>query len=301
MKYDLCCIGHITKDKVVTPQRTAFMAGGTAFYFSNAIKCFDNIKYILVTAVGEDEKAALDDLIAKGIETRSIESKQSVYFENIYGQNPDDRTQRVLAKATPFTVSAVGNTALDAQIVHLGALLADDFPLETIEALSKSARISVDSQGFLRKVGPHGDVLACDWAEKTKALKNVYYLKANEHELETLTGTKSVERAVRQIYDWGVKEVIATLGASGSVIFDGEKCHLIPAFTPKNALDATGAGDTYMAGFLYGRLTGRTIDEAGAIGAAMATLKIEHFGPFDKEPNEIANCIKTYKKKVTVL
>lgn len=34
---DICCIGHITKDKIVTPNRTVYMAGGTSFYFSYAI------------------------------------------------------------------------------------------------------------------------------------------------------------------------------------------------------------------------------------------------------------------------
>ena len=34
---DICCIGHITKDKIITPRQTVYMAGGTSFYFSYAI------------------------------------------------------------------------------------------------------------------------------------------------------------------------------------------------------------------------------------------------------------------------
>ena len=30
---DICCIGHVTKDKIVTPSSTVYMAGGTSFYF----------------------------------------------------------------------------------------------------------------------------------------------------------------------------------------------------------------------------------------------------------------------------
>ena len=29
---DICCIGHITKDKIITPRQTVYMAGGTSFY-----------------------------------------------------------------------------------------------------------------------------------------------------------------------------------------------------------------------------------------------------------------------------
>ena len=39
--YDICCVGHITLDKVVTPQAVKHMAGGTSFYFSNAIRNMD--------------------------------------------------------------------------------------------------------------------------------------------------------------------------------------------------------------------------------------------------------------------
>ena len=39
--YDICCIGHITLDKIVTPRAVKHMAGGTAFYFSNAIRNMD--------------------------------------------------------------------------------------------------------------------------------------------------------------------------------------------------------------------------------------------------------------------
>ena len=30
---DICCIGHVTKDKIVTPSSTVYMAGGTSFLF----------------------------------------------------------------------------------------------------------------------------------------------------------------------------------------------------------------------------------------------------------------------------
>ena len=34
---DICCIGHITLDKIITPRRTVYMSGGTSFYFSYAL------------------------------------------------------------------------------------------------------------------------------------------------------------------------------------------------------------------------------------------------------------------------
>ena len=34
---DICCIGHITLDKIVTPRKTTYMPGGTSYYFSHGI------------------------------------------------------------------------------------------------------------------------------------------------------------------------------------------------------------------------------------------------------------------------
>ena len=93
-KHQLCCIGHITLDKVVTPQNTVYMPGGTAFYCSHAIRHFNDIDYALVTAVGVTEMNVVEQLREMGIHVTALPSKYSVYFENIYGANPDDRTDR---------------------------------------------------------------------------------------------------------------------------------------------------------------------------------------------------------------
>ena len=34
--HDLCCIGYITQDKIVTTKNTIYMPGGTSFYFAHA-------------------------------------------------------------------------------------------------------------------------------------------------------------------------------------------------------------------------------------------------------------------------
>ena len=102
-KQTLCCIGHITLDKVVTPQSTVYMPGGTAYYCSYAMRHLNNTDYRLVTAVGESELNVVERMRNAGINVTALPSKHSVYFENIYGENQNDRTQRVLAKADPFT------------------------------------------------------------------------------------------------------------------------------------------------------------------------------------------------------
>ena len=236
MKHQLCCIGHITHDKIITPRRTAHQPGGTSYYFSHAIRCLPDINYMLVTALGAEDMHVVDELRREGILVKVMPSRQSVYFENIYGENQDNRTQHVLAKADPFTIEYLQD--LEAQIFHLGSLLADDFSLEVVAYLSKKGRISIDAQGYLREVQGE-DVFPVDWDRKEEFLRYVHFLKANEPETLALTGTNDPMVAAVQLHAWGVKEVLLTLGSNGSVIYDGSDFHFIPAYRPREVVDAT--------------------------------------------------------------
>ena len=293
--HSLCCIGYITQDKVVTPKNTIYMPGGTSFYFAHAIKHLNANDFLLVTALADTDMGIVEDIRKEGISVKALHSTHSVCFENIYGENQDNRTQRVLAKADPFTVEYLEN--INSKIFHLGSLLADDFSLEVVKYLAGKGLVSIDSQGYLREVRDK-DVFAVDWPEKKEVLKYVHFLKANEHEMEVLTGYTDAVNAGKVIYDWGVKEVLLTFGSMGSIIYDGSTFHKIPAYIPKEVVNATGAGDTYMTGYLYKRAKGASIEEAGRFAAAMTTLKIEGIGPFNGTKEDVLRCLETAEQRM---
>lgn len=253
------------------------MPGGTAFYFAHALAGLDHSGFKLLTCVGPDELPAVEDIRAKGIAVDVIPSRSSVFFENKYGANLNDRTQRVLAKADPFTVDNLRDA--EARIFHLGTLLADDFSLDAIRMLSGRGIVSVDAQGYLREVCGES-VHAIDWADKEEALKYIDILKANEKEMETLTGTADPHEAARRLAAWGCREVLLTLGDHGSLIYADGQFYDIPAYPTERVIDATGCGDTYMAGYLYSRARGAGYVDAGRFAAAMCTIKLGHTGPF---------------------
>ena len=287
---DICCIGHITKDKIVTPNRTVYMAGGTSFYFSYAINQLpQDVTFSLVTAMDPTEKEPVEKMLKAGIDVSMNASRNTVFFENIYGENQNERKQRVLAKADPFTIQQLEH--VDAKVFHLGSLLADDFPTEVVEYLSSKGRVSIDVQGYLREVRDE-KVYPIDWKEKLKVLKHTYYLKVNETEMETITGLKDAHEAAKLIHAWGVTEVIITLGSEGSLVYVDDKFYEIPAYPPHEVVDATGCGDTYSAGYLYKRLQGATPTEAGKFAAAMCTIKLEHNGPFNRSIDDVEKIIK---------
>lgn len=286
---DICCIGHITLDKIITPRSTAQLNGGTSFYFSYGIAHMPGVSYQLVTSLGEGEMGAVERMRAQGIDVQVVPSRQTVVFENKYGENMNNRTQRVLAKADPFTPEKLAD--VEARYIHLGSLLADDFSLETLRSLAGRGQISVDAQGFLRHVEGL-DVRPCDWAEKREAMQYIDILKVNEHEILSLTGHERVEDAGKILADWGVSEVVMTLGSYGSAIYSGGRLYRIPAYRPKQLVDATGCGDTYATGYLYMRSQGAGFDEAGHFAAAMATLNLEKTGPFNGTLDEVQQVLR---------
>ena len=259
------------------------MAGGTAFYFSYAV-CNLDVKYLLMTALAEDEMQYVDRLRGKGLEIKVQPSTHTVFFENIYGDNPDIRTQNVLAKADPFAIEPL--ESIEAQIFHLGPLLADDMSTDFIKAISKKGKVSLDAQGYLRKV-ENKKVLAVDWADKIEALQYVDILKVDEAEMTVLTGYEEVSDGVKLLTDWGVKEVVVTNGSMGSTIYCDGIFYNIPAYRPKVIVDATGCGDTYMGGYLYQRVKGQGIQESGEFAAVIASLKMESPGPFRGTEQEV--------------
>jgi len=286
--YDICCVGHITSDKVVTTQAIRHMAGGTAFYFSYAV-CNLQVDYVLVTALAPGDMGYVNGLRDKGIEVRVQSSVHTVYFENIYADNQDNRTQNVLEQADPFTMEQLQSVA--AKIFHLGPLLAGDIPTEVIKTLAAKGRVSLDAQGYLRRV-ENKKVYAVDWAGKKHALQYVAILKADLAEMEVLTGCKDVNEGAKILAGWGVKEVVITDGSKGSVIYSGGVFYTIPAFKPKVVIDATGCGDTYMAGYLYQRVKGATVQDSGQFAAAIASLKMESSGPFAGTERQVLDVLQ---------
>jgi sugar/nucleoside kinase (ribokinase family) len=274
---DICCVGHITSDKVVNTNSTTYMPGGTAYYFSFPFNTLD-VSYVLVTALATQDIDYVIALRDRGIEVKVQQSEHTVCFENVYDENTDYRTQQVSQQADPFSEAIL--LPVEAKIFHLGPLLAGDISVSLIKALSEKGQVSLDVQGYLREVRD-GRVYTADWPEKVEALAYVDIMKADEAELRALTDCADVRKGAEMVADWGVKELVITNGSQGSLIYSAGTFYPLPAFRPKTLVDATGCGDTYMAGYLYQRIKGADEQQAGRFAAALATLKMEASGPFD--------------------
>jgi sugar/nucleoside kinase (ribokinase family) len=104
----------------------------------------------------------------------------------------------------------------------------------------------------------------------------------NEVELAAITGLDDRVQALRSLQN-GRTAVVAKLGAEGSVTLQNDEPVLVPAFLV-NAIDTTGAGDSFNAGFLHSWLEKKPIVEAMRFASACGALSTMHLGGTAGQP-----------------
>lgn len=107
-------------------------------------------------------------------------------------------------------------------------------------------------------------------------IKETTIFMPNSIEMEIITGLNYKDGA-REILNMGVEVVVVKLGERGCYITDGKIELEIPALSVK-AVDTTGAGDAFNAGFLCGYLKGMDLEECGKFGNYIASLCIQKVG-----------------------
>ena len=130
------------------------------------------------------------------------------------------------------------------------------------------------------RVVTSADILApgeglLDWI--APALAELDYLLPNEEQVLALTGAHDLEAGCRALLDRGVRCVAATCGADGVLLVDANGAEKIPAFEVE-AVDTTGCGDAFSAGFLRGLSLGRDRRAAARLGCAAAAMVAQGLG-----------------------
>ncbi len=108
--------------------------------------------------------------------------------------------------------------------------------------------------------------------------KLVDYLLPNEIELKELANTENVLEAIHNLKTRGVKEVIVKLGEQGAGYEDNGTFNLFSALPVENVVDTTGAGDCFIAAFLYGMIQWGNIPRAIKTANLVSSYSIQKKG-----------------------
>ena len=126
-----------------------------------------------------------------------------------------------------------------------------------------------------------------EWREEIfDVLGEVDVFLPNESEILGITGCQDVEAGLREL-DNGNTLVIGKLGADGCVAYSQGKWDQSGAFTI-DVLDATGAGDSFNAGFLHTWLRGEELSDCLRFASACGALSTQGLGGTVAQPSEEA-------------
>ncbi|ANF95682.1 ribokinase [Paenibacillus bovis] len=104
-------------------------------------------------------------------------------------------------------------------------------------------------------------------------IKNISYITPNEHEASIVFEGMTLEQALRQYPNI----LFVTEGSNGVRYYDGEQEVVVPTYKV-DAVDTTGAGDTFNAAFGVALAEGQSLQDAIRFGNRAASLSVTKFG-----------------------
>ncbi|MGB4579828.1 MAG: PfkB family carbohydrate kinase, partial [Methanoculleus sp.] len=141
--------------------------------------------------------------------------------------------------------------------------------------------VQVAEKSRFASFDPGQDLLRYSPDELETILANIDILLSNHHEMDRMCDMLGLER---QALVASVPMVVTTLGAEGSMLcMDGEEYH-VPAVRVE-AVNPTGAGDGYRAGFLTAFRKGYSPLDCCRVGAVVSSFVVEQVGPQTNLPD----------------
>ena len=114
----------------------------------------------------------------------------------------------------------------------------------------------------------------------------------NEMEEGYIRETLGFEPTEELLRHGSTKAVIVTHGPAGCIVYEEKKGTIVStavgATRPDEVVDTTGAGDSFLSGFLYGVVSGYALADCARIGATVSSFIIEAAGCLTNVPDETA-------------
>jgi sugar/nucleoside kinase (ribokinase family) len=284
-------LGPICKDVVKIGQNSYEQPGGVTYYTGQALANL-GIDTVVFGSLGQEDHDSLLSTFKPNV--IPLEAQGTIHFENEYPdeQDLDNRIQRADIynnNISPGSIKAHDMSAFD--YIILGPLFNDNITKPLIEYLSQvtDASLVISPQGMIRYLHGH-DIVWKNPDNVLNILKKIDYVFLDIDELKFISQYNNIDNGAKVLQACGAQNVAVTHGMHGSWLFFGEKRYDIQSFQPMPAEDPTGAGDSYMAGFIAAQDQPELDNDPlkhGAFAAMTATMSIENKGTFSGTRKEV--------------
>lgn len=230
------------------------------------------LKTSLVSAVGGDFKKSnyYEIMESLDINTDSLiivpgETNPTAFV--LTDENDDQISYFYWGAAKEFASSKVPTQAIsNAEAVHL-ATGDPHFNWKCSEEAKK--------QDLLVSFDPGQDLGMYNTDKLRDVITNTTILFGNHHEIRRIL--ESLEVDLDGLREIGPKIIVKTCGANGSEIYSNNEKIKIDAIV-REAVDPTGAGDSYRAGFLSRFLNGESLEQSAKFASSVSSFIVEQQG-----------------------
>jgi len=271
---DLVVVGSVAYDSLETPSgKRDRILGGSASYFSIASSFFTRLG--LVAVIGEDFDEQYIRLLEKfSIDLGGLEKKPGKTFH--WKGKYEDLNQAITLQ-TDLNVFESFKPNLPEKYRKAKTLflanIDPELQMDVVKQVENPRFVACDTMNFWINVKRD---------ELIRTLKNVDLLFINDAEASQLSNIQNIFTAGKWILENGPKAVVIKRGEYGSLIMQGKKIFIFPAFPLEEVVDPTGAGDSFAGGFIgYLHATEdysfENMKTALAMGTVMASFTVQDF------------------------
>lgn len=255
---DLLVVGNYAHDEIITQRGETFSAlGGATAYMSTVLEAL-GADYEVVSKVGRDFLYG-SELTRPPIVDLSLPTTS--FLDDFTSGR---RVGTVTALCSPIRAADLTGSAK----IAIGNGCAGEVLPETVARLREISQVVVcDLQSLVRVLGPGGVIELIPLSRTGHPIGSIDFLKGSEEEAAFVDLSGPGKQPV----------LIITRGDQGCEIVEGTRRTIVPGF-PAEEIDASGAGDCFLAGFGFGLSEGLGVLEAARLANYCGSLAVQKTG-----------------------
>ncbi len=255
---ELLVVGNYAHDEIITQRGETFSAlGGATAYMCSVLEALD-ADYEVVAKVGKDFQYAAEVIRAPIVD----DACPTTRFLDDFTSGRREGTVRSLC--APIRAEDLTCTA---RIAIANGCAGEVLPQTVARLRAISEVVVCDLQSLIRVLGPGGKIELIPLSKTGHPISSIDFLKGSEEESEYVDLRGPGKRPI----------LIITRGAQGCEIVEGSNRTVVPGF-PAEEIDASGAGDSFIAGFAYGLSKGFSVLTSARLANHCGSLAVQKTG-----------------------
>ena len=291
-KYDIVCIGVALVDSIVRgfdpnpiskagyfAESGSLSVGGEALNESITASKL-GLKSAIVTGLGYDAAAELvtGELLSNGVDISYCVRSEEIHTPvSTLLVNRDGTRKSIMNGSHRYNFHPEEHTQAlnETTAVAIGSLFRPPFndPEIIFKVLSKAKELGLTVYADTKL--PNYNTLSLE--DVRESMQHIDYIFPNEDEASFYTGETDPDKQADVFLKYGVRTAIIKLGSKGCLLKNANERIFLPA-VKIDPVDAVGAGDNFMAGFITAKHDGKTDREALEFANVCGAICTEYIG-----------------------